>query len=131
MIFPYHAEVRGRETRWLPYIAVTMLWRRGILAVDALVDSGSEHNVFSSEVAEELGIGLETDQPVLLQGIGGGASGVLTVVEFHMGRYRWTAPTIFTDAIGKRGILGQLGFFAFFTVTFRYHEREVDIRRVR
>ncbi len=73
----------------------------------------------------------KTERPVFLQGIGGDASGVLTVVEFPVGRYRWTAPTIFTTAIGKRGILGQLDFFAFFTVTFRYREREVKIQRVR
>lgn len=131
MRFPYQAEVRGGETRWLPYLPVTLWGTTGYVAVDALVDSGSEHNVFPSEIATELGIPLEAERPVSLEGIGGRASGILTVVEFQVGRYRWTAPTIFTEAIDKRGILGQAGFFAFFTVTFRFQRRVLEITRFR
>jgi hypothetical protein len=131
MKFPYFAEARGAETRWTPYIPVTLHGSAGSLVLDALVDSGSEQNVFSMEVAKELGVPIATERVVHLQGIGGAATGRLTVVEIQLGRYRWTAPAIFTDAIGNRGVLGQAGFFAFFTVIFRHARHEVEVQHAR
>lgn len=56
---------------------------------------------------------------------------MLIKMELQLARHRWTAPTIFSDAGKRRAILGQIGFFAFFTVTFRYAARKIDIRRTR
>ena len=40
-------------------------------------------------------------------------------------------PAVFSIAGNQRVILGQTGFFAFFTMAFRYGKREMDIRRAR
>jgi hypothetical protein len=99
---------------------------------DALVDSGAEHNVFSLEIAEEVGLSLRKARHVIVVGAGGQEiDGFLTKVELQLARHPWTAPTIFSAAGERRAILGQIGFFAFFTVTFRHAAREIDIRRNR
>lgn len=52
-------------------------------------------------------------------------------VTFQVGKHRWTGPAVFSAAGNQRAILGQTGFFAFFTVAFRYWRHEMDIRRAR
>jgi hypothetical protein len=99
---------------------------------DALVDSGAEHNIFSLEIAEEVGLSLRKARHVIVVGAGGHEiDGFLTTIELQLARNRWTAQTIFSDAGKRRAILGQIGFFAFFTVTFRYARREFEIGRNR
>lgn len=131
MIFPYWQEVRDGETRWLPLVRPTLAGPSGVsIAVWALADSGAEHNVFSLEVAQALRVDPRDGASVTLVGIGGTeVHGALLPVAFQLGRYRWTAPVIFSRAVAERGVLGQAGFFAFFTVTFRYRKREVEVRR--
>jgi hypothetical protein len=55
------------------------------------------------------------------------APGSLVQCDCQLGRRRWPAPFIFVD-VPIRPVLGQIGFFAFFNVTFRYAKREMDIR---
>lgn len=132
MIFPYWETLRGNEARFLPFVNVHMHGPGGSRETSALVDSGAEHNVFGLEVAERLGISLDGASPVIVVGAGGHElDGFLTTVDLQLGPHRWTARTIFSDAGKRRGILGQIGFFAFFTVAFRYDKRELDIRRNR
>lgn len=130
MIFPYWAVRRGGQRRHLPLIPLTVYGPKTHLEVLALVDSGAEHNVFGQEVADRVGLSLEKGSPVLLAGIEGkDLPGHLVSVELQVGRQRWHAPTIFSQALGSQVILGQAGFFAFFTVTFRYQKSEMRIQR--
>lgn len=133
MIFPHWQEIRDGETRWLPLIRPTLRGPSGLLLeVWALVDSGAEHSVLSLEVADALRIDAEAGASVTLVGIGGvEVRGFLLPVSLQLGRHRWTAPVIFSPAVAARGVLGQAGFFAFFTVTFRHKQRELEIRRAR
>lgn len=118
--------------RFLPLIELRVRHGRRLLQTDALVDSGAEHNILDSEVAEDLGITAEEGEPVTVVGAGGHVmDGFRTSTTFEIGKHRWTAPVIFSDAAEGRAILGQIGFFAFFSVTFRYRKREIDIRRNR
>lgn len=131
MIFPYREVRQGGELRFLPLITISILNSPNHkLNMRALVDSGAEHNVFGTEVAHYLGLSLDDGQLVHIIGVGEQVSeGRLITVEFELRRYSWTAPTIFSDAANQRAILGQAGFFRFFTVTFRYAKREISISR--
>jgi hypothetical protein len=132
MIFPYWELQRDYEVRLLPLVRIRTFNGDRSVQFDALVDSGAEHSVFSLEIADELGIHLGDARHVVVVGAGGHEiDGFLTRVELQLGRHRWTAPSIFSEAGSRRGILGQIGFFAFFSVTFRYDQREMDIRRNR
>jgi hypothetical protein len=132
MIFPYWESLRGDAVRWLPMVKVHAHGPAASRELAALVDSGAEHNVLALEVAERIGISVDNATPVVVVGAGRQElDGYLTTLELQLGRHRWTAPTIFSEAGNRRAILGQIGFFAYFTVTFRYHRREMDIRRNR
>lgn len=132
MIFPYWEVQRGDQTRRLPLVPLRVRGQRETLDVLALVDSGAEHNVFGLDVAKRLRISVEDGVPVTIVGIGGAPTpGRLVRVKLRLGRHQWAAPAIFSAAANGHTILGQAGFFAFFTVTFRYREREMEIRRNR
>lgn len=132
MIFPYWETMRDGESRWLPLIRIRVFNETRSVQLDALVDSGAEHSILSLEVAEALGIPLHNADHVVVVGAGGNeVDGFKMRADLQLGKHRWTAPVIFSEAGRRRGILGQIGFFAFFTVTFRYDKREMDIRRNR
>jgi hypothetical protein len=113
-------------------VPVRVLHGKNSVQFDALVDSGAEHSIFSLEIAKEVGLSLRKARHVIAVGAGGHEiDGFLTTIELQLVRHRWTAPTIFSDAGQRRAILGQIGFFAFFAVTFRYAQGEMEIRRNR
>jgi hypothetical protein len=128
MIFPYWEELRGTEPRHLPLIPVTIFGSNDSVELLALVDSGAEHNVMPAGSAAELGIPLDNAELVTIVGAGEHETpGSLIEVSLRVGRRRWQAPVIFVDG-PIRPVLGQAGFFAYFTVTFRYTKKEMSIR---
>ena len=129
MLFPYW-EVHGDgDPRLLPLVPLTIRGWRDTTVV-ALVDSGAEHNVFGNDVAERVGVPLDDGTPVTVTGIGDHHHpGTLISLELQLGKIRWTAPTIISPAANDRVLLGQAGFFAFFTVTFRLARKMIEIRR--
>jgi hypothetical protein len=132
MTFPYRRQRRGGEVRSVPLVPVELHYGQQHIRVRALVDSGSEHTIFSTQLGELLGIGQGSHRgrDVVLQGLGGTVSGFLAPVELQLGTHRWTTEAIFAYGIApESGILGQLGFFQFFTVTFSYSAGNMQIRR--
>ncbi|MCH8042808.1 MAG: retroviral-like aspartic protease [Planctomycetes bacterium] len=132
MVFPYLPDDQYTgDRRWLPRLPVTIREPASAEQVVALVDSGSEQNVFGADLADRLKISLSSGKAVTIVGVGGGeANGQLVVVELQLGTHRWAAPTIFASVLNDQpGILGRAGFFAFFTVTFREYRRELAVRR--
>ena len=131
MIYPYWEELRDTEPRFLPLIPITVRGPADSAELIALVDSGAEHSVFSADLAEELGVSLSAADHVTIVGVGENqVPGWLAPIELRLGRHRWQAPAIFIKGNTRRCILGQIGFFAFFHVTFRYDRREMGIRWV-
>jgi hypothetical protein len=132
MIFPYREELRGAKPRFHPLVPITVHGALDSIDLLALVDSGAEHSVLTADLADVLGISLRRAEPVLIVGAGEHeVAGRLADVDLELDRYRWQAPVVFAEGPMHRPLLGQIGFFAFFTVTFRYHRREMDIRRIR
>ena len=131
MIRPYRERRRGGHIRYLPLLTVNVQTGFRMVDVNALVDSGAEHNVFSIDIARRLQLDVKSGQPVTLNTIAGETTGYLMPVNFELGRQQWRAPVIFTDSAGHPGILGQQGFFKYFTVTFKYRDRVMNIRRVK
>ena len=130
MIFPYWEEIREGQPRLLPVIPVTLEHDGKTADAYALVDSGAEHSVFPVEAAEDVGFDLANQSSVTIVGAGGKETpGKAAVAHFQMGPYRWTGPVIFSAAVNERPLLGQAGFFAFFTVTFRHARRDIEIRQ--
>jgi len=132
MIFPYWEVQRGGEVRHLPLVPVTVFGPADELSVLALVDSGAEHSVFGLDLADRLNIPLDDANAVVIVGVGGQESpAYLTDVCLKLGRHRWVGPAVFSSAVSQRAILGQAGFFEFFTVMFRRNKLQMEIRRTR
>lgn len=64
-------------------------------------------------------------------GVGGAVSRGYLIVRHQLGHHQWTMPVVFSTAVDSPAILGQAGFFEFFTVTFRRRRAIMDIRRAR
>lgn len=104
--------------------------------VFALVDSGSEHNIFNIDIAQELDIALDKAEPVIFGGYGskklsGALIDVNLAIDLDGRTHRWRGSVIFSEAARDRAVLGQEGFFEFFDVEFRRRVREFEIRKPR
>jgi len=132
MRYPYYHERRGSAIRFLPLVPITIHGPTASAEVNALVDSGAEDNVFRTDLARGLGLHLDRRDQVTLAGYDG-TEGVAyrSVIELQVGPHRWRATALFSDVLTRRALLGQDGFFAFFTVTFRYRDRILDVRPVK
>lgn len=132
MKFPYWIIQREHEPRLLPMVPITLAGPSRREEIVALVDSGAEQSVFGLDLADRLGFSDQDGVPVTVVGVGGQQTpGRLFDVALQIGPHRCNTSAIFSEAGNRRAILGQAGFFAFFTVTFRYYALTMDIRRAR
>ena len=56
MIVPYRQRRYGGEIHHLPLITIILESRKRAVVVNAHIDSGTEHNVFSLDLANHLGL---------------------------------------------------------------------------
>lgn len=122
MIFPYLDIRRGGVVRTRPIIPIGIHGPAGVRQVFALVDSGAEHSLFSLDLIASLGLKVRNAAVVDIVGVGGAASrGYLLDVQLQLQKHRWVGPAVFSDVMGTGlpMILGQAGFFEFFSVGFK------------
>ncbi len=108
-------------------ITVTLHGPKESVNVLALLDSGADKCLFSSQIAEEIGLNLEEGEEETFSGIEGGqVKSYLHEIEMQIlgdgNKLRVTAG--FTDAPGVNAILGQEDFFDAFRIKF---ERDCDM----
>ncbi len=97
--------------------------------IPCLIDTGSIHNRFGLWVARSAGINLR-GVPVETVGIGGVSISCRTaLVGLTINGSSWEAPVAFCDPWPwDFNLLGQEGFFRWFTVTIQAADRRLDIR---
>jgi hypothetical protein len=111
------------------------------IAYEALVDSGSDRNIFPAEIGDLLGIDLTSD-PIAVRYIAGVVAGVRRPVYFHpieievggLGgpAFMTTAGFMSDFSKGGYGLLGRKGFFNEFTfVKFKDADHVVEIGKRR
>lgn len=116
-----------------PYVTLVMCSQEKRIKVDGLIDSGSDHNLFSIELAEICGIDLTHAVKVSVSGFNHGNKkdkGHLVPVKFVLGNYEWMGDTVFVETSQPHGFLGQSGFFDAFDVTFSYTQNSIDLKPV-
>lgn len=93
-----------------------------------LVDSSSVNTLMPAWVASAAGVGLD-DAEVRRFAVGGATVDArFAVVRLAVGGHSWEAPVGFCDPWPYGwGLLGQAGFFRFFTVTFRAADWELEV----
>lgn len=102
--------------------------------VESIVDTGADHCVFDAEICDGLGIPVREGQQVAFSGIAREAEtiGYLHTVTLTVAAQSYEAPIVFAYGLSITGILGQVGFFDQFIVTFDWtsHPPCFDIQRI-
>ncbi len=96
-----------------------------------LVDSGSVNTLMPRWVATEAGVDLRQIKDTSL-GVGGAATKArFNAIRLTVGEHTWEAAVGFCNPWPYGwGLLGQLGFFRFFVVTFRAADWEIEIEPI-
>lgn len=121
----------GARQRLRPIIAVIVGVPGQSFIADAVADSGADDTVFPSRIARRLGIDLDQAAQGIASGVGGAtipcryASVSLRITD-GIEIYEWPTTVAFADNIA-RGLLGHVGFFDFFDVTFLGAAKEVIV----
>ncbi len=116
MVYPY----KRNAGLHVPFITFAVQYQQKWFATEAYVDSGAVYSVFSSTVADRMGLNFRNGRRILIQvGDGGLIPVFLHDLEIQVGQYRFTAPVGFSDRLGIRfGVLGRSGIFDRFRICF-------------
>ncbi len=96
---------------------------------EVLVDSGADICIFDAELAERLGIDLESGEHAVISGATGGVQDAyIHPVELTVGPRTFGARVAFMSTPEPYGLAGQRGFFAQFLVTFDQPNEQIELR---
>ncbi|MEK7644922.1 MAG: retropepsin-like aspartic protease [Patescibacteria group bacterium] len=101
----------------------------------ALIDSGADMNLFSSDIAEAIGLDLESGKKGTVSGITAGESQATYTIPviLSVGGWEYRVDMSFMKTLSRNGhgLLGQKGFFDLFhSITFDYPKQEVIIKAI-
>lgn len=113
-----------------PIIPVILVRDKGLVGYEALIDSGSDYNVFDASVADILGIKVSAGFKRQIIGIGEQRlRGYEHNVTLKIAGKQYKTKVIFSKHIPPNsfGILGNEGFFNHFKVTFNCSKRYFEV----
>jgi len=131
--FPAKPTEAFPEIHWAlrPVLPVTLKRGDKKISVQALVDSGSDYNIFNAEVGEALGLEIKTGKTLSFWG----TSESKQLAYFHditieIGGYEYQCYCGFSYDIKHLpyGLLGQNDFFEKFKVIFDYSKERFEIK---
>lgn len=130
MIVPY-TELPDEAGGWArPLLDVTVADMDDVL-VPCVLDSGALHTLFPRWVAEAGGIVLDEAATRELAVAATGIQAAFVSTRLAAAGHEWDAEVGFCDPWPYGwGLLGQLSFFRFFTVTFRAADFEFEIEAI-
>lgn len=90
--------------------------------LEAILDTGADHTIFSAEIGEALGVPVSEGAPIPLTGFVREANvvGFLHRVTITIAAQSYETPVVFAPGMTALGILGQVGFFDHFVATFAW-----------
>jgi hypothetical protein len=112
-----------------PVIPVRVATADRWIDYEVLVDSGADLCIFDAELAERLGLDLESGEPAVVAGATGGAHDVfIHPVELTVGPRTFGARVAFMSTSEPYGLAGQRGFFSQFRVTFDQPKGQLELQ---
>lgn len=118
------------HTTLRPIIVVSLEYNGVVRRYQTLVDSGADFCIFHSLVGELLGLDVEYGKEARFEGVGGGSMrAYFHTITVRIGEYTYQLYCGFSRDIPADGygILGQVGFFDHFKVTFDHPQEELEI----
>jgi hypothetical protein len=123
--FPYSKTSNGR---FFPVVPLKLRYRKELAKTSALIDSGATTSIFRPEVAEGLGIGVESGEEIYLSGVGGRIRGYLHKLEIEVAGKKFKCPIIFSyEYTVSLNLLGREGFFGKFIVVFDEEKKKIRL----
>ncbi len=130
MIVPYTELPAGAGGWPRPLLDVAVADLDDVL-VPCLVDSGAQNTLLPAWVAEAAGIATRGTPTKRLAVAGAGTDAAFVTTLLSGGDHSWEAEIGFCDPWPYGwGLLGQLSFFRYFTVTFRVVDFEFELEPV-
>ena len=115
-----------------PIIQVNLMHSTKSIQYEVLVDSGADICIFDSVIGELLGLNIVTGEEYFVAGVTGVPEKYYVHdITIDIGGYKYDIEAGFmkrpTDSYG---IIGQKGFFEFFTVKFIYSKQKIEIKPI-
>ena len=123
--YPYHKTPDGHL---FPVIPLKLSFQGRVADTSALIDSGATISIFRPEVAEQLGIEIETGNKVFLGGVGGRIKGFIHTLKMEISGKEFACPIVFSyEYTVSFNLLGRDSFFEQFCITFDEKNRKVKL----
>jgi len=124
----------GRKSVTIPYIDVGIFNAsdpKKFVYIKALVDSGAGVSIFPAAIGNHIGIKVKNDKIQPIQGINMGMIEVYRHdIVLEVGGWKFKTLAFFTYADTAMPVLGQIGFFDLFKVTFNYSKEEIELKNI-
>lgn len=129
MIYKYY-KVTPKIIR--PIIPIVLKSPSNVAVYSALIDSGADRCIFSLDIADAMGIKLNSKAKTQVSGIGRGKiNGFWGELEFRIGSKIYSTKVIFAKISDYGyGILGQIGFFDHFDVKLSHTKQTIEIEPI-
>lgn len=123
--FPYKTDAKGNS---FPVIPLSLKFGNKKKEFFALVDSGATISIFRSEVAESLGINVNSGKEIFLGGVGGRIKGYIHKLEVEIAGKQFICPMVFSyEYLVSFNLLGRDTFFKKFRITFEEENDKVTL----
>lgn len=112
-----------------PIIPVSLNNQSSSIRYEALIDSGSDFNIFPTEIAARLSIDLKNSKMIHFSGVEDlSVEGHVAGILLNINHQNFKTNIVFADLPSATGILGQNGFFDIFTVKFDLSNEEIEVK---
>ena len=112
-----------------PIIPISLSTKSASIRYETLIDSGSDFNIFPTEIAEKLGIDLKNKRRIHFSGVEDILiEGFIATVFLGINHKNHKTNIVFADLQSAAGILGQNGFFDIFSVKFDLTKEGIEIK---
>ena len=97
-----------------------------------LVDSGADICLFDARIGKLIGVPVEQGEPRVFRGATAAPQTYyMHPITIEVGGWKYKIKAGFVPDFAPRyGIVGQVGFFNFFTIKFDYRKEEIEIKPV-
>jgi hypothetical protein len=129
--FPLHEIETEFGQLPVPTIVLPVKTPDGYTLLDFLIDSGASFSMLPRPFAETLGVDLSGARKVTARGIG--ASGVpaqLAEITLRIGGVEFTIPCFFSSREDSPLLLGRMGLFSRFNITFDNRRRKIVLEEI-
>jgi hypothetical protein len=99
----------------------------------ALIDSGADYCIFHAEIGEQIGLEIESGKRLSFFGSSGQEqSAFFHEIKLEIGGHEVTCFAGFSHELQSLpyGILGQVGFFDSFKITFDYEREKIELQSI-